>query len=256
VVRAASDSSGAVGPIASAARRPSATALDVAPAGPAPLTPAAPHDGLPATLARFTATQRALHWSLAAIVLTCALTGLTLYVGSLSTLVGRRNLVKDVHVISGLLMPLPLMVAYAGRWRREVRPDIRRLARWSRADRRWLRTRGRDATGDVGKFNGGQKANAAFVAGLIPVMLGTGAIMRWFEPFPLAWRTGATFVHDWTAIAAWVVVAGHIAMALLHPQTLRGMVTGHVSRPWAEDHHPQWAAEVTTADDTAADGRG
>src|SRR5690606_18646613 len=77
--------------------------------------------------------------------------------------------------------------------------------------------------------------------GMIPVMLGTGAIMRGFEPFPLDWRTGATFVHDWTAIATWVVVAGHDLMAPSNPQALRGIVVGRVARAWAADHHPRWA---------------
>ncbi|HEY8526337.1 MAG TPA: cytochrome b/b6 domain-containing protein [Acidimicrobiales bacterium] len=190
---------------------------------------------------RFTPAQRALHWSVAALVLTCALTGLALYVGPFSAWVGRRSLVKAVHVYAGLALPLPLVVAYAGRWRAEIRRDLRRLARWTRADRRWLWSRGHEATGEVGKFNAGQKLNAAFVGGMIPVMLGTGAIMRWFEPFPLDWRTGATFVHDWTAIATWVVVAGHVLMALSNPQALRGIVVGRVARAWAADHHPRWA---------------
>ncbi|HEX6424321.1 MAG TPA: cytochrome b/b6 domain-containing protein, partial [Acidimicrobiales bacterium] len=143
---------------------------------------------------RFTRAERSLHWATAAVVLVCAVTGLILYVGPLTALVGRRPLVKDVHVASGLAMPVPLVVAYAGRWRASVRTDVRRLSRWTRADRRWLRSRGRDAADQVGKFNAGQKANAAFVAGMIPIMLVTGSIMRWPEPFDLTYRTGATFV--------------------------------------------------------------
>jgi formate dehydrogenase subunit gamma len=203
---------------------------------------AASDDGL---LARFTAAERALHWATAVVVLACAVTGLVLYIGPLSTLVGRRNLVKDVHVISGLAMPAPLILAYAGRWRDAVRADVRRLSRWTAADRRWLRTRGREARALVGKFNAGQKANAAFVAGMIPLMVATGSIMRWFGPFPLSWRTGATFVHDWTAIATWLVVAGHIVIALADRGALRGMITGRVTRRWAERHHPLWAERVT-----------
>ena len=49
-------------------------------------------------------------------------------------------------------------------------------------------------------------------------MLGTGIIMRWFEPFPLDWRTGATFVHDWFAIGLFVAVLGHIGLALADPE--------------------------------------
>jgi formate dehydrogenase subunit gamma len=54
-------------------------------------------------------------------------------------------------------------------------------------------------------------------------------------------------VHDWTAIATWVIVAGHILFALSDAGSLRGMVTGRVSRTWARDHHPEWAAETAEA---------
>lgn len=195
----------------------------------------------PGLIARFSRAERALHWTTAAAVLTCAVTGFVLYVGPLTALVGRRTLVKDVHVVAGLAMPVPLVLAYAGRWRDSVRADVRRLARWTAADRRWLVSRGREATGEVGKFNAGQKANSAFVLGMIPVMVVTGSIMRWPDPFALSYRTGATFVHDWTAIATWVVVAGHVLIALSDPGSLRGMLTGWVSRSWAERRHPRWA---------------
>jgi formate dehydrogenase subunit gamma len=200
---------------------------------------------------RFTRAERALHWATAAAVLTAAITGLILYVGPLTALVGRRNLVKDVHVVAGLAMPVPLVLAYAGRWRAAVRADVRRLGRWTRADRRWLSSRGREARDQVGKFNAGQKANAAFVLGMIPVMVATGAIMRWYEPFDLRYRTGATFVHDWTAIVTWVVVTGHIAFALADRGSLRGMLTGWVSRAWAAYHHPLWAGVEERVDEEA-----
>jgi formate dehydrogenase subunit gamma len=193
---------------------------------------------------RFSRAERALHWVTAVAVLVCAVTGLVLYVGPLTAWVGRRTLVKDTHVVAGLAMPVPLVLAYVGTWRSSVRADVRRLSRWSRADRRWLASRGRDARDAVGKFNAGQKANAAFTLGMMPVMLVTGSIMRWYEPFDLTYRTGATFVHDWVAVATWVAVTGHIAFALTDPGAMRGMLTGRVDRAWAERRHPRWAAEL------------
>lgn len=205
-----------------------------------------------ATVVRFDRTERLLHWTNAALFLTLLATGMTLYVGSLSELVGRRVLVKDVHVISGLLLPVPLLLAYAGRWREGLRRDVRRLARWSVDDRRFLLSLGRRGRASLGKFNGGQKANAAFVLGCIPVMLATGSVMRWFEHFPLAWRTGATFVHDWTALALLAVVVGHIAKALMEPVALRSMVRGTVPATHVERHHPRWWAELATGDEPAS----
>jgi formate dehydrogenase subunit gamma len=199
---------------------------------------------LGADVVRFDRTERLLHWANALLFLTLLTTGMILYVGSLSALVGRRVLVKDVHVISGLLLPGPLLVAYAGRWREGLRRDVGRLARWSVDDRRWLLSLGRRGRATVGKFNAGQKANAAFVLGCIPVMLATGSVMRWFDPFPLSWRTGATFVHDWTALALLAVVVGHIGKALAEPVALRAMLRGKVPAAHVERHHPRWWAEL------------
>jgi formate dehydrogenase subunit gamma len=176
------------------------------------------------------------------------ITGMTLYIPALSRLVGRRVLVKDVHVYSGLLLPIPLLAAYAGTWRDSVRRDVRRLARWSVDDRRWLLSMWRRGTQRMGKFNAGQKLNAIFVAGCIPLMLATGGIMRWFDPFPLAWRTGATFVHDWIALAPLVVIVGHIGKALAEPVSLGSMVKGVVPARYVQRRHPRWWAELQEQD--------
>jgi formate dehydrogenase subunit gamma len=194
---------------------------------------------------RFDRTERCLHAANGALFLVLLVTGMVLYIGPLSALVGRRVLVKDVHVISRLLLPIPLVLAYAGRWRWGLRRDVRRLARWSVDDRRWLLSLGRRGRARLGKFNAGQKLNAIFVAGCIPVMLVTGIVMRWFEPFPLSWRTGATFVHDWLALVLLVAIIGHIGKALAEPVALRAIWRGTVPARHVERHHPRWWVEVT-----------
>jgi len=196
---------------------------------------------------RFTRAERWLHWSNATLFLLLLATGMTLYVPALSRVFGRRVLVKDIHVYSGLLLPVPLLLAYAGHWRDSVRRDVRRLARWSVDDRRWLTSLGRRGKPRMGKFNAAQKLNSIFVAGCIPVMLTTGGIMRWFDPFPLAWRTGATFVHDWLALSLLVVIFGHIGKALAEPVSLRAMARGTVPARHAERHHPRWWSEIQQA---------
>ena len=201
---------------------------------------------------RFVRAERWLHWANATLFLTLLATGMTLYVPALSRVVARRLLVKEIHVYSGLLLPVPLLLAYAGPWRTGVRRDIRRLARWSRDDRQWLTSLGRRGRATMGKFNAGQKLNAIFVAGCIPVMLATGSIMRWFDPFPLAWRTGATFVHDWIALTLLAVVIGHIGKALAEPVALRAMAKGTVPASYVKRHHPRWWAELQASTDAAA----
>jgi formate dehydrogenase gamma subunit len=206
----------------------------------------------PETVTRFDRVERVLHWVNAGLFLVLIATGACLYLPTLSALVGRRPLVADIHLYCGLALPVPVIVAVAGRWGRGLRDDFRRLNRWSADDRQWLRwsLSGRPdrdrmrAALEVGKFNPGQKLNAAFVAGSIVVLLGTGVILRWYGVWPLAWRTGATSVHDWLALAVVVVVAGHVAFALRHPAALRSMVTGTVTRAWARRHAPAWLEEA------------
>lgn len=195
-------------------------------------------------LIRFSPGERVLHWVNAALFLIMLATGAALYVPQLSVAVGRRALVEDVHVWCGLALPVPLLLtALAGRWGRGFRADSRRLNRWTDDDRRWLRRWGRDPSVRNGKFNAGQKLNAAFTVGTIVVMLGTGLVMRFPNLWPLAWRTGATFVHDWLFLAAFVVVVGHVLYAVGDPDALRSMVRGWVPAGWARRHAPRWYEE-------------
>lgn len=198
------------------------------------------------TIERFDRPERNVHWATAALVGMCLLTAAALYLPAVSVLVGRRELVKNVHVWSGLALPLPFLVARlgAGRWRTGLRRDLRRLNRFDDQDRRWLRSVGRDPFVRNGKFNAGQKLNAAFDVGAILLLLATGSIMKWFDPFPLTWRTGATFVHDWTAFALLLVLIGHVAKAFGDRHALGAMVRGDVPRRWAERKAPRWLEEL------------
>lgn len=194
-------------------------------------------------LLRFDRVERAVHWVNATLFGILMLTGAALYAGPVSTLVGNRELVRTLHGWSGLLLPLPLVLGVLGRHGARLRTDLRRLNRWSRDDGRWFR-RGQRPTVALGKFNPGQKLNAALVAGAAVVMLGTGSIMRWFSLFPLDWRTGATFVHDWFALLVWVLVIGHITFALRDGDALESMVGGTVPAAWARRKAPLWYEEL------------
>ena len=196
------------------------------------------------TLLRFDRVERTVHWVNATLFGVLMLTGAALYAGPISTLVGNREIVRNIHVYSGLALPLPLLFAVVSRRGARLRADLGRLNRWSRDDARWFRRRRR---GDVrlGKFNPGQKLNAAFIAAAAVVMLGTGSIMHWFDAFPLDWRTGATFVHDWFALGIWVSVLGHIFFALRDSESLESMLGGSIAVSWARQKAPLWYEELT-----------
>jgi formate dehydrogenase subunit gamma len=196
-------------------------------------------------LTRFDRVERWVHWTNATLFGVCIVTASALYVGPISAIVGRRVLVRTIHVYTGLALPIPILVGYF--LSPNFRADVRRFNRFSDIDRRWLRRRARRSNGSygLGKFNPGQKLNAAFVAGAIIVMAATGSIMKWFEPFPLPWRTGATFVHDWLAFAIVIVIIGHLRFALGDPDALSAMRRGTISRKWAKEKAPLWHDEMT-----------
>ncbi|MFB0615256.1 cytochrome b/b6 domain-containing protein [Streptomyces sp. AGS-58] len=190
---------------------------------------------------RFTPAERRVHRGTAALMGLCVLTAAVLYIPQLAILVGRRELVVRVHECAGLALPVPVLLGLASR---AFRADLRFLNRFGPHDRLWLRTALRRATRHAprpaGKFNAGQKVYAAWIAGATLVMLGTG-LMMWFTHLtPLMWRTSATFVHDWLALATGVVLAGHIGMALGDPEARKGLRTGTVSEEWARREHPLW----------------
>jgi formate dehydrogenase subunit gamma len=196
-----------------------------------------------APLPRFDRIERTLHWMNAVLFGVLMLTGAALYAGPVSALVGNRDVVRNLHVYAGLVLPLPLLVAIVGRRGARLRRDLGNLNRWSRDDGRWFRRNQRPHV-RLGKFNPGQKLNAAFIAGAGAVLLATGSIMKWFDLFPLDWRTGATFVHDWFALLVWVAVLGHIVFAVRDGDALESMVTGTVPASWARRRAPLWYEEL------------
>jgi formate dehydrogenase subunit gamma len=204
-----------------------------------------PADG--PTLRRFSTGERWVHRSLAVLVGVLLVTAAVLYLGPLSQLVGRRYLVAQIHVAAGLLLPVPLIVG----WLRSaaLRRDTRLINRFTPSDWQWLRAKDRRSGRiPVGKFNAGQKLNAAFTVGAVLVMLMTGSVMHWPLLWPVAWRTGATFVHDWLAFAIVVVVTGHVYMATKDPIARLGMRTGVVPLWWARREHGLWAEESRRVD--------
>ena len=195
----------------------------------------------PASLERFTGAERWVHRTTGLLMGTCLVTAFVLYYGPVSLAVGHRHTVELVHVWAGYALAAPLLL---GLLSSAYRADLRVLNRFTREDWRWLRSKNRrDGSFEVGKFNAGQKLNAALTAGSIVVLVGTGTLMFWTGLVRLAWRTGATFVHDWFALGLGLLVLGHIWFAISDPEAREGMRTGRVRRSWAKKEHPAWAAE-------------
>ncbi len=193
---------------------------------------------VPASLERFTPAERWVHRATGVLMGTCLLTAFVLYYGPVSLAVGHRHTVELVHVWAGYALAAPLLL---GLLSSAYRADLGVLNRFTREDWRWLRSKNRrDGSFEVGKFNAGQKLNAALTAGSIVVLVGTGTLMFWTGLVRLPWRTGSTFVHDWFALGLGLLVLGHLWFAISDPEAREGMRTGRVRRSWARKEHPAW----------------
>jgi formate dehydrogenase subunit gamma len=223
-------------------------------------------------LLRFTRAERWTHRATGLLMGVCIVTAAVLYIGPLSVLVGRRDLIVGTHVAAGILLPVPMLLAWLSP---AFRADVRELNRFGAADWQWLaaarprwpavgrqpgalRRRPAGALGrppdlPVGKFNAGQKIYGAFTAGAILVMFGTGLIMRYAQGWPVSLRTGATFVHDWLAFALLAALAGHLWKAFQDPTARLGMRSGFVPPNWAVAEHPGWARPRQPASGRPAD---
>ena len=206
--------------------------------------PPPPDAGL---IERFTRAERYVHWATTALMLVLIATGAILYNDQLAVYTGHRQFIAVLHLYCGFALPVPMA---AGVFSKAYRADARRLNRHTGQDRLWLRHRAwkqgrvQQYGLKVGKFNAGQKLNAAFLCGAILVMAGTGTLM-WFQSLAsVSVRTGATFVHDWLALAIGFDIIGHVWFAVNDRQARAGMRRGTVPRWWAEQEHELWADEV------------
>lgn len=204
-------------------------------------------------IVRFDRVQRTVHWTVTFLFTLLIVTAVPLYFGSLFGVVLERHLVAQIHLWTGLALPVPILVALSGPWGERMRRDVRRFNYWTSDEIAWMRSLGRTQL-VADKFNPGQKLNAIFIGAAIVVMLATGSILQWFGFFAVSWRTGATFVHDVFALVIVVVIAGHVVLALAHRDALRSMIKGWVNDSWAAYYAPGWLKEErVTADATTTE---
>jgi len=195
----------------------------------------------PGYVRRFSPAERLLHWVNAAGFFFLLVTGLILYLPSLSMLVSRRQTIQGIHFWGGVgwLGALAGVLLLGGR---RLLATARELDSFDGDDLRWLRGRG----APQGRFNAGQKINAVLTAAFT-ILFGVSGLLLWFGEEDTRYRFASTVIlHDGVMYVSLALLVGHLYLALIHPATrhaLRGMTLGSVSADWAARHHAKWRPE-------------
>jgi len=184
----------------------------------------------PSRLVRFSGTERAVHWVHATAFCILLVTGLCLYLPSLAELVGRRPLLKEIHIYTALAWAAALLYVFAVGDRRSLIAAARELDRL-----------------DAGRLNRGQKLNAIASAAFAILFAVTGFFL-WYGERDTRFRLPqALLVHDWLMYVSFFLFIGHLFLAVIYPKTrhsLNGMTYGWVDADWALANHPEWASRL------------
>jgi formate dehydrogenase beta subunit/formate dehydrogenase gamma subunit len=198
----------------------------------------------PREILRYTAFERALHWTVAATFLYLALTGLGLFTPKLAwllDLLGGGQAARAGHPIVGALFVAAVLAQFA-LWFRDLRLWPQDLA-WLRRIRDYVA--GRDEkVPPSGRFNAGQKLLFRTQVLLALVLLASG-IPIWFpESFSRGLRLWSVAVHSVSGVLAILSLVVHVHMSVFVTRgALRAMTEGKVTEEWARHHHAAWAEE-------------
>ncbi len=204
----------------------------------------------PKRLARFNRTERSVHWVHAVAFFILLGSGLCLYLPSLAELVGRRGLLKTIHIYTALAWAIALIAIVVVGDRRSLRRAMREVEIFDSDDRRWFSGR----TAPQGRLNAGQKLNTVVTAAFALLFAITGFFLWYGERDTRFRMPNALLVHDWLTYASLFLVFGHLYLAVIHPATrhsLNGITRGWVREDWARRHHSKWveAAEAELPSD-------
>jgi formate dehydrogenase subunit gamma len=205
---------------------------------------------LPAEILRFKASERQLHWAIAAPFMICYATALVLVaVYNPDPTRPYRAVFSWTHRLSGLclfLLPLWTVLRHRRDFDLHFR-NVRTAWRWRLEDVKWLFLMGLSTLNKrlelphQEKFNAAEKLNFMYLTASYPLYIVTGFLI---------WLPGVAFaswiLHLSLAAMATPLIFGHVFMATINPDTrigLSGMITGYVDRHWAQHHYRHWYTE-------------
>lgn len=186
---------------------------------------------------------RFCHVFIVILFIITALSGLSLFFPSIKAfalVLGTPQLVRELHPFLGCIIFILLMFMLIKLAHHNI-PN--------KDDVRWLKSIKHVVAGKepedipIGKYNAGQKFLFWCIMSLITVLLVTGLVMwrRYFaDYFSVDIVRIAIFFHSVAAIGLILLIIGHAYMAMWVKGSIKGMITGYVSRAWAKKNHSKW----------------
>jgi len=199
-------------------------------------------------IVRHTAPERVNHWLVALLFILTALGGLALFHPFffwLTNLFGSPTWSRIIHPFLGVLLFL-FFLGLAARWAGDNSLTA--------TDRQWLRQifdvikKREEKLPEAGRFNAGQKCVFWLQLLTLCLLLVTGVIIwrPWFAPaFSIPVIRVAVVVHSCSAFLLIAAILVHIYAAFWVKGSIKGMVTGLVSRAWAKKFHPGWYRQMS-----------
>ena len=213
----------------------------------------APAPGEPTYVKRFSLADRILHWGVGIGTIGHIITGYPLFRQPTASLTGASEGTRLWHRVFAPMAIIPA-VLYVLRYPLRALRTLGKLLFWKQRDFKWLvmgprlyTTGNPRGVPEVGQYNAGQKILFLVVIGTW-ISFGISGVMLWFGRKKLsrpALRT-ATVTHSLSnaLLVPWVIL--HLYLSIFHPisrHSLRGMLTGKLSRRYAEQEHGAWLRE-------------
>ena len=195
--------------------------------------------------------ERASHWLMVICFFTVALSGLSWFFPSfngLNAVFGTPQMARILHPFFGVVVFLLLVFLFI----RFVRYNLPEAE-----DRLWFKNLGNVLAGkhepalQIGKYNAGQKVMFWGIMGLISLLLLSGVVIwrPWFaQYFSIPLIRIALLTHALAGISLMLLIIGHAYLAFWVKGSIRGMVTGYVSRSWARSHHDRWYQQISKSE--------
>jgi len=197
-------------------------------------------------LLRFSGTERTLHWVHAAAFCVLLGSGLCMYLPSLAEVIGRRPLLKAIHLYTALAWAIAILLILVMGNRRALYATLREVEYFDSDDGHWLL--GRRAP--QGRMNAGQKLNT-IVTAVFAILFAISGFFLWYGERDTTFQNpNALLLHDWLTYAALILFLGHLYLTLILPKTrhsLSGMTRGWVREDWAMRHHPKWVDAINSS---------